>query len=55
MTNPNGIFGSGGQNKSRHRRMQVENLQLKFSEFTRGKVDVFYSHLPKIAGFKEKT
>ena len=32
----------------------MENLQLKFSEFIRGEVHVFYSHLLKIADFKEK-
>ena len=31
----------------------MENLQLKFSEFIRGKVHVFYSHLLKIADFKK--
>ena len=36
----------------------MENLRLKFSEFTRGEVHIFYSHLLihllKIAGFFKK-
>ena len=36
----------------------MENLRLKFSEFTRGEVHIFYSHLLihqlKIAGLKKK-
>ena len=56
MNNPPGIFGGGGRGaKEKHHRIQVENLQLKFSEFIRREVHVFYSHLLKIADFKEKT
>ena len=56
MNNPKGIFGGGERGaKYKHRRIQVENLQLKFSEFIRKEVHVFYSHLLKIADFKEKT
>ena len=55
MNNPKGIFGVGGRGaKYKHRRIQVENLQLKFSEFIRGEVHVFYSHLLKIADLKKK-
>ena len=56
MNNPPGIFGGGGRGaKEKHHKIQVENLQLKFSEFIRREVHVFYSHLLKIADFKEKT